>query len=61
MEDDRDREEVAELKDEIHSLMEQEEAKWKQRSKEDWLRNGDRNTRYFHARANKKKRRNTVE
>jgi hypothetical protein len=58
---DRDREEEAELESAIHNLMQQEEAKWKQWAKEDWLRNGDRNTRYFHACATQKKRRSVVE
>jgi hypothetical protein len=49
-----------ELKDEIQGLLEQEESKWKQRAKEDWLRIGDRNTKYFHACANQCKRRNTI-
>jgi hypothetical protein len=55
------RKEEALIKGEIHDLLEQEEVKWKQRAKEDWLRYGDRNTKYFHACATQKKRRNTVE
>lgn len=55
------REKEVELKFEIHNLLEQKEAKWKQRAKEDWLCNGDRNTRYFHAYATQKKRRSVVE
>jgi ribonuclease HI len=55
------RKDEAMLKGEIQDLLEQEEGKWKQRAKEDWLRCGDRNTKYFHACATQKKRRNTVE
>jgi hypothetical protein len=50
-----------ELKEEIHGIMEQEELKWKQCAKEEWLRNGDRNTKYYHACASQKRRRNTIE
>jgi hypothetical protein len=57
----RDREKEDELKLEIQNLMEQEEATWKQRAKEDWLRGGDRNTRYFHACVTQKKKRSMVE
>jgi hypothetical protein len=60
-EGDREVEKEKELKAEIHNLLEQEGTKWKQRAKEDWLRNGDRNTRYFHACATQKKRRSMVE
>lgn len=35
----------------LNSLLAQEEAHWKQRSKATWLREGDRNTRYFHQKA----------
>jgi hypothetical protein len=42
-------EEEAALKADLNSLLEQEEQKWKQRAKENWLKNGDRNIKYFHA------------
>jgi hypothetical protein len=29
--------------------MEQEDIKWKQRAKQNWYKNGDRNTPFFHA------------
>lgn len=48
------------LKGKIHGLLKQEESKWKQRAKEEWLHNGDRNIKYFHACANQHKRRNTI-
>lgn len=49
------------LKEEINVLMEQEELKWRQRAKENWLRDGDRNTKYFHTCANQRQRRNRIE
>lgn len=39
------------LKMEIFGLMDQEELFWRQRDKEDWLKYGDRNTRYSHSSA----------
>jgi hypothetical protein len=58
---DSAREDEARIKGKIHELLEQEESKWKQRAKEDWLRHRDRNTKYFHAYATQKRRRTTVE
>jgi hypothetical protein len=53
---DPDKRAEADLQVEIHSLLEHEELKWKQHAKEDWLRNGDCNTKYYHACASKKKK-----
>jgi hypothetical protein len=55
------KEEEMQLKNEIENLLEQEEVKWKQRAKEDWLRHGDRNTKYFHACATQKRRHKVVD
>lgn len=46
---------------ELELLLEQEEILWKQRCKELWLINGDRNSRFFNRRATKRKKRNTVQ
>ncbi|XP_059457696.1 uncharacterized protein LOC132187382 [Corylus avellana] len=36
------------LKLELNCLLEQEELKWRQRAKKHWLKEGDRNTKFFH-------------
>jgi hypothetical protein len=50
------------LKEELDNLHEAEDLKWRQRAKEDWLKYGDRNIKYFHDCASKKKtRRNLIQ
>jgi len=43
---------IQRLQGEIDEILEMEDIKWKQRSKQNWYRMGDRNTQYFHSWAN---------
>lgn len=46
------------LKDQLARLLVQEETYWKQRAKAHWLKDGDSNTKYFHAATSTRKKRN---
>ena len=52
--------EINKLRKEINLLLDDEEVWWQQRSRVQWLREGDRNTKYFHHRASERRRKNTI-
>ncbi|KAH9672066.1 reverse transcriptase domain-containing protein [Citrus sinensis] len=59
----RDRNGVAEFteaRNRYNKLLHSHEVFWKQRAKSLWLREGDQNTRYFHASASARKRQNSL-
>lgn len=58
--DDRAKEEMANLRLELEHLYMDEEIFWRQRGKNQWAKEGDRNTRFFHAKASKRKRNNSI-
>lgn len=50
-----------ELRAEYETILHQEEVLWKQRSKDDWIKLGDRNTAYFHSKAVIKGRKSRID
>lgn len=51
---------IEEMRREINDLLDSEEILWHQRSKIHWYREGDRNTKFFHARASNRRKKNTI-
>ena len=52
--------EINTLRQEINDLLDSEEIMWQQRSKVQWMRLGDRNTKYFHLKALERKKENAI-
>ncbi|KAH9769616.1 reverse transcriptase domain-containing protein [Citrus sinensis] len=52
--------EVKNIERQIDNILIDEEIFWKQRSRADWLREEDRNTKFFHAKASARKRKNKI-
>lgn len=53
-------EEVVRLRKKMRRLLSQENAYWRQRAKTHWYRDGDRNTKFFHASATTRKKVNQI-
>lgn len=52
---------IRETRTELNCWLEKENSMWKHRSRLDWFREGDRYTRFFHAKASSRFQKNNVE
>ena len=51
---------LQECRSELNTILKEEEIKWLQRSREKELLEGDNNTKYYHAKANGRRRKNRI-
>ena len=51
---------IQRVRDEINSLLFQDELFWRQRSRSIWLPAADKNTKYFHQRASQRRRKTHI-
>ncbi|GAV77409.1 hypothetical protein CFOL_v3_20880 [Cephalotus follicularis] len=54
-------EEIKQAKSVLNDLLQSEETMWKQHSRNLWLKSGDKNTLFFHSKANQRRKRNLIE
>ncbi|KAK6132366.1 hypothetical protein DH2020_033887 [Rehmannia glutinosa] len=54
------KDEISELQNQLENSLDQLDIKWKQRAKLHWYKEGDRNTKFFHSYANKRKSTNHI-
>ncbi|KAM0834414.1 hypothetical protein ACQ4PT_063618 [Festuca glaucescens] len=60
MRDNNDREAIRRISDHMNELLYREEMLWMQRLRINWLKEGDRNTKYFHQKAVWRARKNKI-
>lgn len=53
--------EIRHIERQIQNFLLEEEMYWKQRSRADWLKGEDKNTKFFHAKASARRRKNRIE
>ena len=51
---------INQLRKEINDLLDSEETIWRQRSKVHWYKEGDKNTKFFHACASERRKKNSI-
>lgn len=55
-----DLDQLSKVQDELNLLMVRDDMQWRQRAKENWLKNGDKNSKYFYACANQRRQANQI-